>query len=200
MHFLGSVLCLAFSVAWDQHPYSGFGVMARFCLTICFSRILRTVCFMSTVLPSPRPGCYRHRFPAPPEDWWGIIVVGIRELRGFGGCNDLIFSGHGAFWTMGPLVFQTYYPNKFSAGLLWTALVQTSIRDVIDKQHYSVDMFLAVVVTWAVWDWLQWVYPRSQPLPQRPKGAAGDRLNPLVLALIAVALLTAAIAAFVAKS
>lgn len=42
-----------------QHPYSGFGIMSRFCLTICLSRILRTVSFMSTVLPSPRPGCYR---------------------------------------------------------------------------------------------------------------------------------------------
>lgn len=108
MHFLAVVLCLAFSVAWDQvspvtagsgmfhectgtskgrcllgaqtrlppihllvppaaangavlaqHPFSGFGVMARYFLTICFSRILRVVCFMSTVLPSPRPGCYR---------------------------------------------------------------------------------------------------------------------------------------------
>ena len=42
-----------------QHPFSGFGMMARYSLTICLSRILRVVCFMSTVLPSPRPGCYR---------------------------------------------------------------------------------------------------------------------------------------------
>jgi hypothetical protein len=42
-----------------QHPFSGFGVMARFFLTITLSRLLRVASFMSTVLPSPRPGCYR---------------------------------------------------------------------------------------------------------------------------------------------
>lgn len=46
-------------VCVPQHPFSGFGVMARFSLTICLSRILRVASFMSTVLPSPRPGCYR---------------------------------------------------------------------------------------------------------------------------------------------
>jgi hypothetical protein len=34
-------------------------MMARFSLTICIARTLRTFCFMSTVLPSPTPGCYR---------------------------------------------------------------------------------------------------------------------------------------------
>jgi DNA mismatch repair protein MutS2 len=97
-------------------------------------------------------------------------------------------------------MFQTYYPNRFSTALLWIALVQTSIRDVIDKQHYSVDMFLAVVVTWAVWTWLRWVYPESQPLQKRPEGAAADKPNALVLTLVGVGLLTAAIAVFVAKS
>jgi hypothetical protein len=33
----------------------------------------------------------RRRFPPPPSTWWGIIWVGIKELRGFGGCNDLVF-------------------------------------------------------------------------------------------------------------
>jgi hypothetical protein len=33
------------------------------------------------------------------------------DCRGFGGCNDLIISGHGAFWTLAPLAFQTYYPQ-----------------------------------------------------------------------------------------
>jgi DNA mismatch repair protein MutS2 len=37
-------------------------------------------------------GCVcRRRFPPPPDTWWGILMVGMRQLRGFGGCNDLIF-------------------------------------------------------------------------------------------------------------
>ncbi len=35
--------------------------------------------------------------------------AGYTTLRGFGGCNDLIFSGHAAFWVMAPLALQTYY-------------------------------------------------------------------------------------------
>ena len=65
--------------------------MARFSLTITLSRIIRVASFISTVLPSPRPGCYRQRFPAPPDTLWGMIHVGLWELRGFGGCNDLVF-------------------------------------------------------------------------------------------------------------
>jgi DNA mismatch repair protein MutS2 len=101
---------------------------------------------------------------------------------------------------MAPLVFQAYYPNTFSSGLLWVALVQASIRDIVDKQHYSIDMFLAVVVTWAVWVALQWVYPESQPLPVRSATAAADKPHPLVLALIALGLAGAAIVIFVAKA
>jgi DNA mismatch repair protein MutS2 len=101
---------------------------------------------------------------------------------------------------MAPLVFQAYYPNTFSSGLLWVALVQASIRDIIDKQHYSIDMVLAVIVTWAVWVALQRVYPESQPLPGRPATAAADKPHPLVLALIALGLAGAAIVIFVAKA
>ena len=96
-------------------------------------------------------------------------------------------------------MFQAYYPNKASSGLLWVALVQASIRDVIDKQHYSIDMFLAVVVTWAVWNALEWVYPDSHPLPPRPASASADKPHPLVLGVIAFALTGAAVVIFVAK-
>lgn len=100
---------------------------------------------------------------------------------------------------MAPLVFQAYYPHKPATALLWVALVQASIRDIIDKQHYSIDMFLAVVVTWAVWAALEWVYPESQPLPARPQ-ASREKPHPLVLALIGLGLAGAAVVIFVAKA
>lgn len=101
---------------------------------------------------------------------------------------------------MSPLMFQAYYPNKWCSGLLWVALFQASIRDIVDQQHYSVDMFLAVVVTWGVWNALQWVYPETRPLPPRPQSAVADKPNPLVLGLIGAGLLCAGIVIFVAKS
>jgi hypothetical protein len=51
-HDCPSVFCL-------QHPFSSFGMMACFSMTICITSTIRTACFMSTVLPSPTPGCYR---------------------------------------------------------------------------------------------------------------------------------------------
>lgn len=83
--------------------------------------------------------------------------------------------------------------HRWITAFLWLILTHTSIRDVIDKQHYSVDMLLAVVVTTGVWNALDWVYPASQPLPAHLPGTKPDKPHPLVLALIAVALLVAGI-------
>jgi DNA mismatch repair protein MutS2 len=97
-------------------------------------------------------------------------------------------------------MFQTYYPNGFSSKLLWLALLQTCIRDIIDNQHYTVDMILAVVVTSAVWGWTRGIYPEDRPLPKLPEGAEAGRPNTLALLLVVVGLATAAVAVFVAKS
>ncbi|MEW5308031.1 MAG: hypothetical protein WDW38_000020 [Sanguina aurantia] len=174
MHFLLALLALAFSGTFGQAsvhgvmviPFSGFGLMSRVVLCIAASRAVRVVCFMATVLPNPRPGCYSRRFPPPPAS--GAILdyirMGYTTIRGFGGCNDLIVSGHAQFWTLAPLAFRAYYkPAHGSETVQWIALAQACLRDVVDKQHYSVDMILGVFVTWAVWTWLEWVYPPGKP-------------------------------------
>ncbi|GIL95001.1 hypothetical protein Vretimale_1112 [Volvox reticuliferus] len=113
--------------------------MARVVLTVAASRVLRMACFMATVLPNPRPGCYRRRFPPVPPGLWDTIKLGYTTIRGFGGCNDLIFSGHGAFWVLAPLAFRTYYPgHRLSTWVLWLALAHACVKDVVDEQHYSV--------------------------------------------------------------
>ena len=68
--------------------------MSRFVLTLVLSRIVRIICFLLTVLPSPKPGCYLRRFPPVPSSWTEFIRVGFREMMGRGGCNDLIFRSH----------------------------------------------------------------------------------------------------------
>ena len=91
LHFLSAMLALAFSPLWEQVPYSGFGMFSRVLASIAVSRVIRVACFMATVLPNPVPGCYRRRFPPPPEGLWATIRAGYTTIRGFGGCNDLIF-------------------------------------------------------------------------------------------------------------
>ena len=59
-------------------PYSGFGMMSRTVVTITVSRAIRTVAFLLTVLPNPRPGCYLRRFPVPaPDTWRGFFATGF---------------------------------------------------------------------------------------------------------------------------
>jgi DNA mismatch repair protein MutS2 len=101
---------------------------------------------------------------------------------------------------MGPLVYAAYYPGHACNWLLWVALVQVSIKDVLDKQHYSVDMVLAPVVTAAMWGWVKWVYPEDTPLRHRPPEAPADPLSPWVMALIVVGLTAAAVAIFIGKA
>jgi DNA mismatch repair protein MutS2 len=116
VHFLCAALALAFSVAWDQVPFSGFGMMSRFFAATVVGRLVRVAAFCATVLPNPRPGCYARRFPPPPGDAWGVLREGFKQLRGTGGCNDLVVSGHGAFWTTAPLMFGSYYGGGFGGG------------------------------------------------------------------------------------
>ena len=54
-------------------------------------RVVRTVAFLSVVMPNARsPQCYAQRFPPVPERMWEYFVAGAKALRGSGGCNDLI--------------------------------------------------------------------------------------------------------------
>lgn len=72
--------------------------------------------------------------------------------------------------------------------LLWAGLIQTAARDVLERYHYSVDMMLAVVCTWAVWTWTERVYPPGVMVAKRRPGTPPDPLPPAVLALAAFAL------------
>jgi DNA mismatch repair protein MutS2 len=74
------------------------------------------------------------------------------------------------------------------------------VRDVVDKQHYSVDMLVAVIATWGVWNALQWVYPQTQPLAQRSEDTPADKPNIWVLGLIAFALLAAGVIVIAGKA
>lgn len=228
VHFLCAALVLAFSVAWDQVPYSGFGMMSRFFAATVVGRLVRVAAFCATVLPNPRPGCYARRFPPPPADAWGVVREGFKQLRGSGGCNDLVISGHGAFWTTAPLMFASFYRTAAGGGgegggnggngggsngggarfmsaavqvVLWVCLAQTALRDALEAFHYSVDMLLAVVVTAAAWGWTRRVYsPTAGLLRERAPGAPADAFRWAVLTPIAVSLLAGAVIIFIGEA
>ena len=86
---------------------SGFIFGQKYCRCVALSRIVRTLCFFSTILPSSHHMCHLSRF----TDWRLVSQVPDEIKQGKfydepfrwdhftsahrgGGCNDLIFSGH----------------------------------------------------------------------------------------------------------
>ena len=98
------VSCLALSiVSLEMDGYrmkrNLWSIALRALLTVAIARVIRTISFLITVLPSQYPACYFHRFPTPPEDWSSWLLVGLTP-RVNGGCNDLIISGHATITTI----------------------------------------------------------------------------------------------------
>lgn len=70
-HYLMLFLMLAFSVLFDSVKAPGLGLGARYMFTMAVGRLLRTLTFVSTILPSVRPWCAsaRYRVPPHPHPW-----------------------------------------------------------------------------------------------------------------------------------
>ena len=70
-HYLMLFIMLGFSVLFDSVKAPGLGLGARYLFTMAIGRLLRTITFVSTILPSPRPWCaaVRYQVPSYPH-WW----------------------------------------------------------------------------------------------------------------------------------
>lgn len=102
-HFLMLFIMLAFSVLFDSVKAPGLGLGARYMFTMAVGRLLRTITFVSTILPSARPWCAnaRYRVPAYPHRWAQKYYVPyssdanaisrlIRQDIAYGKCNSLV--------------------------------------------------------------------------------------------------------------
>ncbi|CAF1355992.1 unnamed protein product [Adineta steineri] len=113
------------------------------CLTI--ARLLRICVFSLTILPSPKPWC---RFTGP---------VNPFRARVGGACNDLLYSGHVIIYTLTALAFtilSRQYSKKLRYSLsilIWLYILQRIICTILERHHYSIDMFLGFIVTLLIW-------------------------------------------------
>ena len=190
---LVALIALGFAAVFDAVPYSGFGMCTRFVCCVIGARAIRTVAFLLTVLPNPRPGCYARRFPPVPDSVSEWLRIGFAKMRAGGGCNDLVLSGHAVIYAAVCCAYSEYYPGVASK-VLWAALVRSSVRGPLTHQHYSVDMFLAAVVTARTWRAVEGVYaagpnrlrPRPQGAPPDARGGLQWALTAAVFAVLAV--------------
>ncbi|XP_024318043.1 uncharacterized protein LOC100821018 isoform X3 [Brachypodium distachyon] len=64
-HYLMLFIMLGFSALFDCIKGPGLGIATRYMFTMAVGRFLRTITFLATILPSPRPWCAEARYQIP---------------------------------------------------------------------------------------------------------------------------------------
>ncbi|CAF4559357.1 unnamed protein product [Rotaria socialis] len=128
------------------------------CLII--ARALRVCLFSMTILPSPKIHC---NFTQPINPF--KVTVG-------GACNDLLYSGHVTIYTVVAIsltiLSQNYSSRICRYGLpilVWLYITQYIICTIFERHHYSIDMFLGLIVTLLLWQ----CKPLHIDLPEVPQ-------------------------------
>ena len=135
-----------------------WSLAVRGLLTMSIARLIRTISFSITVLPSQNRNCYFHRFPYPPPKLWkDWLVVGfIPQING--GCNDLIISGHATVTsTMACIITSIVNKHSTFTVALWMLVIFDYMIEVYEGFHYSVDMFLGGVIVNFIWNTLAFI-------------------------------------------
>lgn len=153
------VACLGASfVVCDvfHHPKRQlFSLAVRAVLTLAAARFIRTVSFLLTVLPSQVKACYLQHYPnPPPTDTFEWILVGLLPAS-HGGCNDLIISGHATVTSTLACAAASVSNDSIFQTALWTLLVMDYAIEIYEGFHYSVDMWLGMVIVSLLWRVLQ---------------------------------------------
>jgi hypothetical protein len=151
----GLVGCFATSLGVVEvlhHPQRQmYGLARRAVFTLALARVLRTVSFLLTVLPSQVPSCYSQRFPVPPPaDWLNWIQVGLLPAS-HGGCNDLIVSGHATVVTTLACTATSVSKDRMFQFTVWLLVIMDFCVEVYEGFHYSVDMWLGLVLGCLIW-------------------------------------------------
>ena len=147
------VACLgvSFVIAEMYKERQLYSLGRRAVLTLAVARTIRTVSFMVTVLPSQNKYCYRQHFPyPPPNDWVDWIWVGFMPSK-YGGCNDLIISGHATVTSTLACVATSVSGDLVFGAALWSMVAFDYLLEIYEGFHYSVDMWLGMVLVCLLW-------------------------------------------------
>ena len=129
----------------------------RAIMTLAAARTIRTISFLATVLPSQNKQCYIQHYPyPPPTDWQEWIWVGILPASN-GGCNDLIISGHATVTSTLACISASVSDDPVFSASLWAMVVLDYMVEIYEGFHYSVDMWLGMVLVCLLWRALDFV-------------------------------------------
>ena len=146
-----SFVCLELQLGGKKTSHRSLAGLALHALiTLASARLIRTISFVLTVLPSQVPNCYRRHFPPPPDNWKDWILVGMLPSSR-GGCNDLILSGHATVTSTIACASTSVSSNMSFSVAVWTLIALDYSIEAYQGLHYSVDMFLGGIVTCLLW-------------------------------------------------
>ncbi|XP_062023930.1 protein PHLOEM UNLOADING MODULATOR [Rosa rugosa] len=159
-HFLMLFMILAFSVLFDSVKAPGLGLGARYMFTMAIGRILRSITFVTTIVPSARPWCATVRFGIPlyPHRWAQKYYVpyasdsdAIRQLIR----KDMAFADTGKLigdyrpdW--GPMSFLIDFLRPTVTDGSWYNLLRTAgggCNDLVYSGHVLVAVLTAMAWT-----------------------------------------------------
>ncbi|CAI5996022.1 unnamed protein product [Closterium sp. NIES-64] len=94
-------------------------------------------------------------------------------IRPYGGCNDLAFSGHIIVAALTACAWQEAFPGWASA-MVWGLVFHSAQREVRERQHYSVDVVIALYLAPLLWRTTRflWSHPPAPPTRREAFGAA----------------------------
>lgn len=150
--FGASLVCLELQLGQktSQRTRTLAGLAFHGTMTLATARLIRTISFALTVLPSQVSNCYASHFPPPPEEWGAWLMIGfLPNTRG--GCNDLILSGHATITSTLACAFTSAASNTSFSIAVWTLIALDYSIESYQGLHYSVDMWLGCIVTCLIW-------------------------------------------------
>lgn len=119
-----------FKCLTTQHTFAFYS----FLLAISVMYFIRAILFVSTTLPDPSGKC---------------------DPNGkFGTCSDLIFSGHVGLTFITFLFLGKYFYPGFNFAILSSAILTVMIFTILlNNNHYTVDILLALIIPFFIYVW-----------------------------------------------
>mmetsp|Transcript_75052 Transcript_75052/g.172020 ORF Transcript_75052/g.172020 Transcript_75052/m.172020 type:complete len:362 (-) Transcript_75052:775-1860(-) len=141
-------------------------VVTRMLRTCSVVWLLRPMCFLSTSLPGPADKCSGWTEHNNRPRSFSEVVTNFSLVSE--NCGDLVFSGHTAgivlvvamFWQYGQ---QLWWPRTGLVLVLKVVLVPYVLSLVLvivaSRNHYTIDVVVALILSPLVWRWYQLEFP-----------------------------------------
>ncbi|KAF9282118.1 hypothetical protein BGZ68_006199 [Mortierella alpina] len=123
-------------------------VLRRILWVIGTLSVFRALTLSVTTLPTPKEECR----PSLKTGFWDMFIVALQMIPGtVEACTDDIFSGHTVFMVSCAIQWRLYCKNKWITYLSYLYISIGLYFVVATRLHYTVDVVLAVFITFAGW-------------------------------------------------